>query len=69
MCWTVSVRPGPGSSSASTDAPQLVQPHVRLLAMTRRRPVDPIEDRRDLQDLSPCFQEIVIENLQRNRAC
>ena len=55
----------PGLQECLDCLPQLAQPKVGLLAAAVRRPVDPIENRGDLQDLVPRFQEVMTENLDR----
>ena len=42
--------------------PKLTQPHVRMLTVSRRD-ADPVQDRRDLQNLAPGLEKVVIENL------
>ena len=38
------------------------QPEVLDRVVTRRRPVDPIEKRRDVEDLRPVFEKVAIDD-------
>ncbi len=44
---------------------KLAQPRVRMLPVPRGCTVNPIERRRDLQDLAPRLEKVVIENIRR----
>src|SRR5438034_10877430 len=55
--------PGSGLDERIEGLPELAEPRVGVLAVPRRRTVDPIEDRGDLQDLAPRLEEVVIQDL------
>jgi hypothetical protein len=44
---------------------KLAQPRIRMFTMPRRRTIDPIKCRRNLQDLAPGLEKVVLENIRR----
>ena len=42
---------------------------VRLIVMLRRCPIDPVQDRRDLEDLASGFEKVSIQNFRRIAHC
>jgi hypothetical protein len=44
---------------------KLAQASIRMLTMPRRRAIDPIKRRRDLQNLAPGLEKVVLEYIRR----